>query len=206
MSLPAQRQVKGNQNKLVSQSAPQIKKVAEFAKTRIKLKREMNPIVKVENDIILENTVELTKHLVFCKIKEYENQMNAIKAKIEFEFINKLNSDNFLKKSVEKEIVVTVDTEALQKCQEDLAAAKAAVEALKKSVEAKEKTHKEALDEKEIEKQIQTEEYKKQIKDCQDKIKKLQSSTIEEEDESESEEEDESAKEPTNANLYFTLA
>lgn len=206
MSLPAQRQVKGNQNKLVSQSAPQIKKVAEFAKTRIKLKREMNPIVKVENDIILENTVELTKHLVFCKIKEYENQMNAIKAKIEFEFINKLNSDNFLKKSVEKEIVVTVDTEALQKCQKDLAAAKAAVEALKKSVEAKEKTHKEALDEKEIEKQIQTEEYKKQIKDCQDKIKKLQSSTIEEEDESESEEEDESAKEPTNANLYFTLA
>lgn len=203
MSLPAQRQVKGNQNKLVSQSAPT--QIAEFAKTRIKLKREMNPIVKVENDIILENTVELTKHLVFCKIKEYENQMNAIKAKIEFEFINKLNSDNFLKKSVEKEIVVTVNTEALQKCQEDLAAAKAAVEALKKSVEAKEKTHKEALDEKEIEKQIQTEEYKKQIKDCQDKIKKLQSSTIEEE-EYESEEEEESAKEPTNANLYFTLA
>ena len=88
ISLPAQRQGQINQTELVSKSLP-TQRVAEFAQTRIKLKREMNPIVKVENDIILENTVELTKHLVFCKIKEYENQMKAIKEKIEFESLSK---------------------------------------------------------------------------------------------------------------------
>ena len=178
MSLPAQRKANQTQNKLVSQSAPE--KVAEFAKTRIKLKREMNPIVKVENDIVLENTVELTKHLVFCKIKEYENQMNAIKAKIEFEFINKLNSDIFLKKSVEKGILVKVDDNDLKKCQEQV----------------------EALEKKEIEKGMQIKKCQDELKKCQDKLKLQKSNPISTIEESE----EESAKKPTNANLYFTLA
>ena len=185
-SFPAQIQGQINHTELVSNSLP-TQRVAEFAQTRIKLKREMNPIVKVENDIILENTVELTKHLVFCKIKEYENQMNAIKAKIEFEFINKLNSDNFLKKSVEKEIVVTVDTEALQKCKDALAAANKNIDALTNALKTKE---------------IQTTEYKKQSTEYKKQLKKLKDENYKLNDSEEDSEEDESA----NPNLYFTLA
>jgi hypothetical protein len=183
ISLPAQRQGQINQTELVSKSLP-TQRVAEFAQTRIKLKREMNPIVKVENDIILENTVELTKHLVFCKIKEYENQMKAIKEKIEFEFINKLNSNKFFKKNLEKGISGEIDDKTLKKCKKDLDAEKEYVEALKKA-------WKSAF----LNKEIVIKQLKNEIDILKNKINRLEDS-----------EEYESEEESANPNLYFTLA